>query len=57
MKGLRKLIIFLLLIHVSSSKILDDVRDVRELFEFDNEIQPRNIENPGLNTIVTEIFR
>ena len=57
MKGLRNLMIFLLLIHVTSSKILDDVRDVRELFEFDNEIQPRNIENPGLNTIVTKIFR
>ena len=57
MATLQSLISFLVLIHVTWSKI-DDVRDVRELFEFDDKIEPReNIENPGLNTIVTKIFR
>ena len=57
MATLQSLISFLVLIHVTWSEI-DDVRDVRELFEFDDKIEPReNIENPGLNTIVTKIFR
>ena len=46
-------------IHLAAAKV-DDVRDVRELFEFDEEIkiEPREKEeNTGLNTIVTKIFR
>ena len=56
---LRDLISLLFLFHLTSARI-DDVRDVRELFEFDEEIkvEPReNAENTGLNTIVTKIFR
>ena len=53
---LRDLISLLFLFHLTSAKV-DDVRDVRELFEFDeeNKVEPR--ENTGLNTIVTKIFR
>ena len=56
LKVLNSLLFFL---HLASSKV-DDVRDVRELFEFDEEIktEPReNIGNTGLNTIVTKIVR
>ena len=52
-------ITLLVLIHVASSKI-DDVRDVRELFDFDDKIPIESRENPepsGLNTIVTKISR
>ena len=59
MSFFKDLISLLFFIHLASAKI-DDVRDVRELFEFDEEIQiePReNEENTGLNTIVTKIFR
>ena len=55
----KDLIGFLFFIHLASAKV-DDVRDVRELFEFDEEIktEPREKEeNTGLNTIVTKIFR
>ena len=53
------LINFIVLIHVTWSKV-DDVRDVRELFEFDDKLtldSRQNVENPGLNTIVNKIFR
>ena len=53
------LINFVILIHVTWSKV-DDVRDVRELFEFDDKLtleSRENVENPGLNTIVNKIFR
>ena len=53
------LINFIVLIHVTWSKV-DDVRDVRELFEFDDKLtleSRENVENPGLNTIVNKIFR
>ena len=52
-KVLNSLIFF---IHLASSKV-DDVRDVRELFEFDEEIKAEPRENTGLNTLVTKIFR
>ena len=50
------LISLLFLFHLTSAKV-DDVRDVRELFEFDEEIKVEPRENTGLNTIVTKIFR
>ena len=53
------LINFFLLIPVTWSRV-DDVRDVRELFEFDDKLtleSRENVENPGLNTIVNKIFR
>ena len=59
MRLFKDLISLVFFIHLAAGKV-DDVRDVRELFEFDEDIriEPREKEeNTGLNTIVTKIFR